>query len=114
MSRDTAPLNVPGVDDAMNRVLREEQQARVAVETCRERAKMLLEHAQNRAKLVEYRTDARLLRIQWLADRALQRALQRLAAPPSPPGLRRSSLARDERLARVIERMLDEMVGEER
>jgi hypothetical protein len=112
MSRDTALLNVPGIDEAMNRVLREEQQARVAVETCRERAKMLLEHAQNRAKLVEYRTDARLLRIQWLADRALQRALQGLGASAARPGLGRAAVAGDERLARVIEVMLDEMVGE--
>ena len=27
MSRDTAVLNVPGIDEAMNRVLREEQRA---------------------------------------------------------------------------------------
>jgi pheromone shutdown protein TraB len=112
MSRDTALLNAPGIDEAMNRVLREEQQARVAVETCRERAKMLLEHAQNRAKLVQYRTDARLLRIQWLADRALQRALQGLGAA-ARAGLGRSTVTGDERLARVIEVMLDEMVGEE-
>lgn len=112
MSRDTALLNAPGIDEAMNRVLREEQQARVAVETCRERAKMLLEHAQNRAKLVQYRTDARLLRIQWLADRALQRALQGLGAG-ARARLGRSTVTGDERLARVIEVMLDEMVGEE-
>lgn len=113
MGRDNAVPNLPGVDEAMNRVLREEQQARVAVETCRERAKMLLEHAQNRAKLVEYRTDARLLRIQWLADRALQRALQGLGASASRAGLGPASVAGDERLARVIEVVLDEMVGEE-
>lgn len=112
MGRDNAVPNVAGIDEAMNRVLREEQQARVAVETCRERAKMLLEHAQSRAKLVEYRTDARILRIQWLADRALQRTLQRLGASASPAGLHRTSLAGDERLARVIEAVLDEMVGE--
>ena len=112
MGRDNAVLNLPGIDEAMNRVLREEQQARVAVETCRERAKMLLEHAQNRAKLVEYRTDARLIRIQWLADRALQRALQGLGGP-ARAGLGRSTVTGDERLARAIEVMLDEMVGEE-
>jgi vacuolar-type H+-ATPase subunit H len=112
MSRDTAVLNVPGIDEAMNRVLREEQQARVAVETCRERAKMLLEHAQNRAKLVEYRTDARLLRIQWLADRALQRALQGLAASASRSGRGPASAAVSDRLTRLIEVILDEMVGE--
>jgi len=113
MSRDTAVLNTPGIDEAMNRVLREEQQARVVVETCRERAKMLLEHAQNRAKLVEYRTDARLLRVQWLADRALQRALERLAGPTARPGAGPPGAARADRLSRVIELMLDEMVGEE-
>ncbi len=113
MSRDTALLNAPGIDEAMNRVLREEQQARVVVETCRERAKMLLEHAQNRAKLVEYRTDARLFRVQWLADRALQRALQGLGASGARAGLGRGTVTGDERLARVIEVMLDEMVGEE-
>jgi pheromone shutdown protein TraB len=113
MSRDTAVLNVPGIDEAMNRVLREEQQARVAVETCRERARMLLEHAQNRAKLIEYRTDARILRIQWLADRALQRALQGLAANAGRSALGPVAAAGNDRLARAIEVMLDEMVGEE-
>ena len=112
MSRDTPVLKVPGIDEAMNRVLREEQQARVAVETCRERAKMLLEHAQNRAKLVEYRTDARLMRIQWLADRALQRALERMAASTPRPGAVSPGAAGADRLTRVIELMLDEMVGE--
>ena len=112
MSRNPTLTSTPGVDEAMNRVLREEAQARVAVETCRERAKMLLEHAQNRAKLVEYRTDARLLRVQWLADRALQRALQRLAAP-SPRSRSTAPLTGPgSRLAHVIEVMLDEMVGE--
>ena len=113
MSRDAVVLNTPGVDDAMNRVLREEQQARVAVETCRERAKMFLEHAQNRAKLIEYRTDARLLRVQWLADRALQRALQRLTTASPRPGAASANVGQADRLSRVIEMMLDEMVGEE-
>jgi hypothetical protein len=113
MSRDAIALNTPGIDEAMNRVLREEQQARTAVETCRERANMLLEHAQNRAKLVEYRTDARLLRVQWLADRALQRALQSLTASASRSRLGPASAAGNDRLARVIEVMLDEVVGEE-
>jgi hypothetical protein len=113
MSRNLTVTSTPGVDDAMNRVLREEQQARVAVETCRERAKMLLEHAQNRAKLLEYRTDARLLRVQWLADRALQRALQGLAASASRSGFGAAATVGDQHLARVIERMLDEMVGEQ-
>jgi hypothetical protein len=112
MGRDNAVLNLPGVDEAMNRVLREEQQARVAVETCRERAKMLLEHAQNRAKLVEYRTDARLIRIQWLADRALQRALDRLTAPAPRGGAGALGYGQADRLARIIEVVLDEMVGE--
>jgi pheromone shutdown protein TraB len=111
MSRNDAALNTPGIDEAMNRVLREEQQARVAVETCRERAKMLLEHAQNRAKLIEYRTDARLLRVQWIADRALQRALRGLAPSTSRSGLGAAAAGTD-RLARAIEVMLDEMVGE--
>jgi pheromone shutdown protein TraB len=113
MSRDAVALSTPGIDDAMNRVLREEQQARVAVETCRERAKMLLEHAQNRAKLIEYRTDARLLRVQWLADRALQRALQRLTASAPRPGPVPAGAHQGDQLARAIERMLDEMVGAE-
>jgi hypothetical protein len=82
------------------------------VETCRERAKMLLEHAQNRAKLVEYRTDARLLRVQWLADRALQRALQGLTSATARPGVGAGRAGGGDRLARVIESMLDEMVGE--
>lgn len=112
MSRSPTFSSTPGVDDAMNRVLREEEQARLAVETCRERAKMLLEHAQSRARLVEYRTDARLLRVQWLADRALQRALQRLTAA-SPRTRAEAPLAGPGgRLARVIDVMLDEMVGE--
>lgn len=114
MSRDNAVLNPPGIDEAMNRVLREEQQARVVVDTCRERAKMLLEHHQNRAKLIEYRTDARLLRVQWLADRALQRALERLTASAPRAGAGVSGIGQGDRLARVIESMLDEMVGEER
>jgi len=113
MSRSPTPTSTPGVDDAMNRVLREEQQARVAVETCRERAKMLLEHAQHRAKLVEYRTDARLLRVQWLADRALQRALQGLGATGARAHAELPRIGASDRLARVIDAMLDEMVGEE-
>ena len=52
MSRDTTAQPAPGIDEAMNRVLREEAQARLAVEACRARAKALLEDAQNRAKRV--------------------------------------------------------------
>jgi pheromone shutdown protein TraB len=113
MSRDAVAVSTPGIDDAMNRVLREEQQARVAVETCRERAKLFLEHAQNRAKLIEYRTDARLLRVQWLADRSLQSALQRLSAAGPRSGAPSPRVRDADRLARIIDRMLDEMVGGE-
>ncbi len=112
MSRNPALTSTPGVDDAMNRVLREEEQARVAVETCRERAKMLLEHAQNRAKLVEYRTDARLLRVQWLADRALQRSLQGLTDGTPRTRADPTRTGPGTRLPHVIEVLLDEMVGE--
>ena len=113
MSRDTAAAITPGVDEAMNRVLREEAQARVAVEACRERAKALLEEAQGKAKRIEHRADARLLRIHWLADRALQRALQRLAESGPRPGAASLPAGEGDRLVRVIERMLDEMVGGE-
>jgi len=116
MSRDTAVLNVPGIDEAMNRVLREEQQARVAVETCRERARMLLEHAQKtRAKLIES-THGRPhpFQYQWLADRALQRALQGLRslcrALGARPGRRRGQRS----TRRAIEVMLPRWSGRSR
>lgn len=114
MSRDTAAVATAGVDEAMNRVLREEERARIAVEACREHAKTLLEGAQNRAKRVEYRADARIVRIQWLADRALQRALQGLTEAAPPSGSRSPSPTADDRLAHAIARMLDELVGDER
>jgi regulator of protease activity HflC (stomatin/prohibitin superfamily) len=112
MSRDTTAPPTPGIDEAMNRVLREEEQARHAVEACRARAKALLEDAQNRAKRVEQRADARIVRVQWLADRALQRALQHLteATPQSSTGP--PAATEDDRLARAIARMLDELVGD--
>jgi len=112
MSRDTTAPPTPGIDEAMNRVLREEEQARHAVEACRARAKALLEDAQNRAKRIEQRADARIVRVQWLADRALQRALQRLTeATPAAATVSPSAMDGDW-LPRAIARLLDELVGD--
>jgi hypothetical protein len=112
MSRDTTAPSTLGIDEAMNRVLREEAQARDAVEACRARAKALLEDAQNRAKRVEQRADARIVRVQWLADRALQRALQRLTEATPQPGTASPAATEGDRLARAIVRLLDELVGD--
>lgn len=111
MSDRTRELETLQVDEAMNRVLAAEQEARQAVEDCREEAAAILSAAEETAAAIERRTERRIRAAHQIADQAVERALAELAgtrpvgsdalAPPADP----------ERIGRAVATLADEIIG---
>jgi hypothetical protein len=103
----------PSIDEAMNRVLRAEQEARTAVDACRAEAAAILAAAEERAKRVVQAADRRIRAAHQLADGAVERAVKGLlgAHPEVPPTtLEERSAALDQAVAALA----DEIIGAQR
>jgi len=70
------------VDEAMNRVLAAERDARLAVAECRAEAARIIAQAETRARALAGRSEARIKAAHRIADAAIARALGELAGVP--------------------------------
>lgn len=74
------PLPTEEVEHAINRVLTEERDARLAVEECRRQAQAMLEAARTRSRYILERTDDSIARARAIADASVERRLADLRA----------------------------------
>jgi vacuolar-type H+-ATPase subunit H len=99
------------VDDAINRVLMAEREAREAVEQCRGEAARILAAAEEAAREVSSRAEGRIQSVRGTADRAVERALAelRIEAGGQPRG---GDASREGgRLDRAVDALIDEILG---
>jgi regulator of protease activity HflC (stomatin/prohibitin superfamily) len=108
----------PAVDEAMNRVLAAERDARQAVAECRAEAARLVAEAEARARALGGRSEARIRLAHRVADTAIARALAELAEVPPVSDLDRAAegdpdrgAAIPEPLARSLETLVTEILG---
>lgn len=97
MPRDTTPAAGAG-DEAMNRALAAEEQAREAVARCHQEAATTIERAQARARAIEERVDRRISRVHARCLREAENRVgallkQRPAATPAGEAARREHFA---------------------
>ena len=83
-SVDTTPVGTLTADEAMNRVLAAERDARLAVAECRAEAARLIATAESRARALASRSEAHIKTAHRRADAAIARALAELARTPLP------------------------------
>jgi regulator of protease activity HflC (stomatin/prohibitin superfamily) len=99
------------VDEAFNRVLAAEAEAREQVEACRQAAEVLKD-AEAHARRISNRTDRRLRLTHQIADQAVGRALGELAEVPAEPAVALPDDATLERLGRIIDRLAGEILAD--
>jgi regulator of protease activity HflC (stomatin/prohibitin superfamily) len=83
-SGDKTQVGQVSADEAMNRVLAAERDARLAVAECRAEAARLIAAAEARARALAGLSEAHIKAAQRLADAAIARALADLAQTPLP------------------------------
>lgn len=103
----------PSVDEAMNRVLRAEQDARAAVDACRAEAAAVVAAAEERAKRVVEAADRRIRAAHQLADRAVEQAVKSLLGP-HPQGRAASPEGGGGELDQAVAALADEIIGTRR
>jgi hypothetical protein len=112
------------VDEVMNRVLAAERDARLAVAECRAEAARIVAQAETRARALSGRSEARIKAAHRVADAAIARALAELTGMPPDPGLDAGLEdapggvpgnvgAIPEPLARALENLVGEILGDE-
>lgn len=87
------------VEQAINRVLTEERDARGAVDECRRQAQAMLEAARGRSRRILERTDGYIARARALADATVERRLAELKAESA--SFSDAPLVDEDRIARV-------------
>ena len=99
------------VDRVMNQVLAAEQEAREAIEQCREQAARILSEAQEQARRIGHRTERRIRLTHHIADQAVDRALRELRGPEfsQVPDIPEGEAA--EVLDRAVDALVDEILG---
>lgn len=112
MGRQPKGEDTGRVDEAFNRVLAAEAQAREQVEACRQQAAEILKDAEAHARRISNRTDRRLRLTHQIADRAVSRALGELAEVPAEPAAALPDDATLERLGRIIDRLAGEILAD--
>jgi regulator of protease activity HflC (stomatin/prohibitin superfamily) len=83
-SGDTTQVGPVAADEAMNRVLAAERDARLAVAECRAEAARLVAVAEARARALASRSEAHIKTAHRRADAAIARVLADLAQTPLP------------------------------
>ena len=113
---DSAQVGPGGVDEAMNRVLAAERDARLAVAECRAEASRLVAEAERRARALAGRSEAHIKLAQRRADAAIAQAVAGLAdvgpGPVSGAGaVQAGSANAQEPPASAVETLIDEILG---
>lgn len=99
------------VDEAMNRVLAAEREAREAVETCRGEAAAVLRRAEETAAAIGRRAERRVRAAHQIADAAVERALAALAGTRPAGGETAPAAAQVEAVGRAVAALVEEIVG---
>ena len=116
-SGDTTEVGALTADQAMNRVLAAERDARLAVAECRAEAARLVAAAESRARALASRSEAHIKRAHRRADAAIARALADLARTPLPDqhagedAGHETATAEAAPLADVLDVLADEILG---
>ena len=99
------------MDEAMNRVLAAEHEARLAVEACRQEAVAIVSAAEERAARIARDAERRIKAAHRIADEAVERALSGLAGthPASAGAL--PAYMDEAALERAIADLGDEIIG---
>lgn len=98
------------VDEAMNRVLAAEQEARAAVAACRAEAEAVLARAEVHARRITHRAERRMRAAQRIADNGINRALA--ALHDDADGAAEAVVAPDQaRLDAVVAALVRELTG---
>jgi hypothetical protein len=110
------PSDTAAIDQAINRILAAERDARAGVAQCAAEAEASLAAAQARAERVRVRTEQRVQLVHRIADRCLDLVLADLAAIPIDPDEDGAATPvptgpPDVAMDEAIARLLDEMVG---
>jgi len=105
------------VDEAMNRVLAAERDARLAVAECRAEAARMVAEAERRARALAGRSEAHIKAAHRRADAAIERALGELVEVPPVAMPEGAPTPRSEgevppALAQAIEALVVEILGE--
>ncbi len=117
-SSDKSQGGQTAVDEAMNRVLAAERDARLAVAECRAEAARIVALAETRARALSGRSEARIKAAHRIADAAIARALADLAEVPAgadldepTQGAPHGVAAIPEALAKAVETLAGEILG---
>jgi hypothetical protein len=111
VSQPKAGPQSASVDQAINRVLSAERDAREAVERCRAEAAAIHAAAAVRAGEIGRRTERRVKAAHLAADRAVERALKELLSADGGAVVHEAAAADDPRIDRAVEALADEIVG---
>lgn len=111
MARRSAADDTDRLDQAFNRILAAEAEARAAVADCHTEAARLLGEAEADARRIAERTDQRLKLVHGIADRAVSQALAELPQLTDGPPADSLDAASLERLQATVEQLVDEIIG---
>jgi hypothetical protein len=116
-SGDTFPVGTLTADEAMNRVLAAERDARLRVAECRAEAARLIATAESRARALASRSEAHIKTAHRRADAAIAHALAELAQTPLPDQAvgedagHETGTADGAPLAEILDVLVDEILG---
>jgi hypothetical protein len=116
-SADTTQVGALTADEAMNRVLAAERDARLAVAECRAEAARLVATAESRARALASRSEAHIKTAHRRADSAIAHALAELAQTPFPDQAAGEDAGQElgtadaAPLAEILDILVDEILG---
>lgn len=111
MVDQNSPSDTGSVDEAINRVLAAERDARKAVEQCRSEATHIIAAAEERARRISGRAEKRINAAHRIADRAVERALAELRGKVQERQGDRDSARDRERIDQAVATLVDEIIG---
>ena len=111
MSKQPSVKDADRLDAAFNRVLAAEAAARGRVEDCRREAAGIVSIATLRARAISEVTDRRMVLAGRIADRGVADAMAQLNGEARARALERAVAADPGRLDRVVEALVDEILG---
>ena len=109
MTKQPPSKDTERMDQAFNRVLAAEAQARERVAQCRGEAAAIVSDATARARRIEEATDRRMGLAHQIADQGVERAMVQLQGEAR--ALERAVAAEPERLERIVQTLADEILG---
>ena len=120
MNRPADAIDADRTDNAFNRVLAAEAQARERVAACRQEAAALICAAEERARSIAQRTDGRVRRAHDIADAAMARTLGAPDTspahipedlPPAPPPAETDALIPIALLDQALDTLINEVLA---